>query len=87
MPKAGPLVGVGYWLIAPEVVIRPILGGVDFGKPERAIRAGGDAVGLARGRRDRELDNRADGGDPANLVAGCLLRKPKRATIRAASVP
>src|SRR5260370_40087059 len=42
---------------------------VGFGEPHRAVRPGRDAPGAALGCRDRELGDRAAGGDPADLVA------------------
>src|SRR5260370_42302621 len=41
---------------------------VGFGEPHRAVRPGRDAPGAALGCRDRELGDRAAGGDPVDLV-------------------
>ena len=54
--------------MTPAVVIRPILLPFEFGEPEVAVRAGGDAAGLAVGCRDRELGDDAGRRDPPDLV-------------------
>src|SRR5260370_26474567 len=53
---------------------------VGFGEPHRAVRPGRDAPGAALGCRDRELGDRAAGGDPVDLVAERVVApEPARA--------